>query len=288
MTSSFASVCSDISEHGGDTRAFTEADWNETASETYLPYHASKVRAERRAYEIEKEARGAWTLATICPPVRRRSGSRERERAKEREGERKEKTRRLVHPRSSSFLFLQKNEKTVFLQIVQGPPVGNIKTETIGLQRRLLSGAHYPWVPRIGMAFVDVDDVAFAHCNAAFAPNARGRYLISAPEPMFMLDYSNLLKPEYAERKLPFLTLPMWLLWFAVKVLGHTKATDYDLIAASAFRLPRFDTGKAARDLGLTEYFPVKKTAIDLADALCRLGIVKGGRAAGAGARKQD
>ena len=171
MTSSFASVCSDISEHGGDTRAFTEADWNETASETYLPYHASKVRAERRAYEIEKEARGAWTLATICPPVRRRSGSRERERAKEREGERKEKTRRLVHPRSSSFLFLQKNEKTVFLQIVQGPPVGNIKTETIGLQRRLLSGAHYPWVPRIGMAFVDVDDVAFAHCNAAFAPN---------------------------------------------------------------------------------------------------------------------
>lgn len=164
--------------------------------------------------------------------------------------------------------------------------MGNIKTETIGLQRRLLNGANYPWVPKIGMAFVDVDDVAFAHCNAAFSSKAKGRYLIAAPETMFMLDYSNLLKPEYGDRKLPFLTLPLWLIWFAVKVLG-SKATDYDLVAASAFRLPKLDTSKAAKDLGLTEYFPVKKTAIDMADALCRLGIVKGGRA-GSGTRKQD
>ena len=71
MTSSFASICSDISEHEGDTRPFTEADWNETATESYLPYPASKVQAERRAYEMEREAKGAWTLVTICPPVRR-------------------------------------------------------------------------------------------------------------------------------------------------------------------------------------------------------------------------
>ena len=135
------------------------------------------------------------------------------------------------------------------------------------------------------MAFVDVDDVAFAHCNAAFASDAKGRYLIASPESMFMLDYSNLLKPEFGDRKLPFLTVPVWLLWFAIKFLGH-KGTDYDLVAASASRLPRFDTSKAARDLGLTEYIPVKKTAIDMADALCRLGIVKGGRAAGM--KKQD
>ena len=193
----------------------------------------------------------------------------------------------------TTLVLQQQQQQKLFLslphqQIVQGPPVGNIKTETIGLQRRLLHGANYPWVPRIGMAFVDVDDVAFAHCSAAFSPKAKGRYLIASPESMFMLDYSNLLKPEYGDRKLPFLTLPLWLIWFAVKVLG-SKTTDYDLVAASAHRLPRFDTGKAARDLGLTEYFPVKKTAIDMADALCRLGIVKGGRAAGqGGGRKQD
>lgn len=139
------------------------------------------------------------------------------------------------------------------------------------------------------MAFVDVDDVAFAHCSAAFSPGAKGRYLIASPESMFMLDYANLLRPEYGDRKLPFLTCPLWLVWFGVKILGNT-AVDWDLISASAGRLPRFDTSKAARDLGLTEYFPVKKTAIDMADELCRLGIVKGGRApgAGAGGRKQD
>ena len=195
---------------------------------------------------------------------------------------------------SPSFSLVSSKQKTLSpslsLQIVQGPPAGNIKTETIGLQRRLLHGFNYPWVPRIGMAFVDVDDVAFAHCSAAFSPGARGRYLIAAPESMFMLDYSNLLRPEYGDRKLPFLTIPLWLVWFAVRVLG-SKATDYDLVSASANRLPRFDTRKAARDLGLTVYIPVKKTAIDMADELCRLGIVKGGRAgagAGAGGRKQD
>lgn len=185
-----------------------------------------------------------------------------------------------------SFSFFNTLSLTLSLfQIVQGPPVGNIKTETIGLQRRLLNGANYPWVPKVGMAFVDVDDVAFAHCNAAFSAMAKGRYLIAAPESMFMLDYSNLLKPEYGDRKLPFLTLPLWLIWFAVKVLG-SKATDYDLVAASAFRLPKFDTSKAAKDLALAEYFPVKKTAIDMADALCRLGIVKGGRDGGGSGRK--
>jgi len=139
------------------------------------------------------------------------------------------------------------------------------------------------------MGFVDVDDVAFAHCNAAFSPSAKGRYLVSSPESMFMLDYARLLKPEYSDRKLPFLTCPMWLVWFAVKVLG-SKMVDYELISASAHRLPKLDTSKAAKDLGLVDYIPVKKTAIDMADKLCELGIVRGGRAGsgGSGGRKDE
>ena len=199
--------------------------------------------------------------------------------------ERKKKERKKL----TLSLFLHTHTHTQKKQVVQGPPVGNIKTETIGLQRRLLNGANYPFLPKLGLALVDVDDVAFAHCNAAFSSKAKGRYLIASPESMFLLDYSNLLKPEYGDRKLPFLTIPLWVIWFFVKVLG-SKATDFDLVSASAGRVPRFDTRKAARDLGLTEYLPAKKTAIDMADRLCELGIVKGGRAGGSGSggKKQE
>lgn len=41
--------------------------------------------------------------------------------------------------------------------------------------RKLLRGAYWPAVPVIGMAIVDVDDVAAAHTLAMVTPAANGR-----------------------------------------------------------------------------------------------------------------
>ena len=52
-------------------------------------------------------------------------------------------------------------------------------------------------------------------------------------------------------------------------------AVSYPLIALSApDKVPRFDVGPAAADLGLASYLPLKATAVDMAGAMVDLGIV--------------
>ncbi|TPX41492.1 hypothetical protein SeMB42_g05555 [Synchytrium endobioticum] len=70
VTSSFASVV-DTKNRPEDHR-YTEADWNNTNKSEdggMLAYRASKVMAERAAWEFVKEANPKFDLVTICPPL---------------------------------------------------------------------------------------------------------------------------------------------------------------------------------------------------------------------------
>eukprot|EP00884_Botryococcus_braunii_P020637 jgi/Botrbrau1/7257/Bobra.0021s0038.2 len=67
LTSSVAAVVGDNWERG-EGHVFTEADWNISATDTYLPYHRSKVLAEKKAFELEGQQR-QWSLVTIQPPI---------------------------------------------------------------------------------------------------------------------------------------------------------------------------------------------------------------------------
>jgi len=68
--------------------------------------------------------------------------------------------------------------------------------------------------------------------------------------------------------------IPAWLLWLAW-CLGLPGAAHYPLIALSApDKVPHFDVGPAASDLGLVSYLPLKRTAVDMAASLVDLGIV--------------
>lgn len=222
LTSSVAAVFASLADKG-PSHVYSEADWNETSTKDYLPYHASKVAAEKRAFELEK-GQNIWTLATILPSV------------------------------------------------VQGPPAGDIKCESVGFMRKLLNGGMWPAVPGVGMAIVDIDDVAAAHALAAVLPAARGRYIVSAAS-MSLPEYAALLKPAYSMYKLPAARMPTPILWFLIKVLRQPLG-DWDLIAASAGGVPRLDASKSVADLGL-DYIDVKRTARDMAASLIDLGIVK-------------
>ena len=234
MTSSISALASTVMEGGAD-KVWSEADWNESANEGYLPYHASKTAAERRAYEVEAGQR-RWTLATMLPGV------------------------------------------------VQGPPPGNVKCESVGLMRKMLNGGNWPAVPPSCIGWVDVDDVAAAHALAGVVPSARGRYILVS-ESVTLADYVALLRPEFAAYKLPFLTVPLFVIWFAQRVLGW-GGPDYNLLAATVGRMPRYDATKAVADLGL-DWIPLKRTAVDMAASLVDMGLVArvGGGEAGERAR---
>ena len=55
-----------------------------------------------------------------------------------------------------------------------------------------------------------------------------GRYIVSA-ESLFLPQYVDLLRPEFAMYKLGWLTVPWWLVWFTIRVLGW-DLFDYDLL----------------------------------------------------------
>ncbi|KAK9839285.1 hypothetical protein WJX81_005644 [Elliptochloris bilobata] len=221
MTSSVAAVVGDHWERGRH-HVFTEADWNLTAAETHLPYHRSKLLAEKRAYELCAE-QDQWTLITIQPPV------------------------------------------------VQGPPPGNVKCEVVGFMRKLLNGGYYPWAPPSGAGYVDIDDVAAAHTLAMVTPSAQGRYIVSARS-MTLGHYVDLLRPEYSKYKLPFLPLPLWVIWLNSLLFGGP--VDLALLRAVHGKVPHFDCSKAKRELGLT-FMDTRRTAQDMAAALLELGLVR-------------
>lgn len=44
--------------------------------------------------------------------------------------------------------------------------------------RKLMNGGYYPWAPKSGAGYVDIDDVAAAHTLAMLNPQASGRCAI--------------------------------------------------------------------------------------------------------------
>jgi hypothetical protein len=52
---------------------------------------------------------------------------------------------------------------------------GNVKCEVVGFLRKMLNGGYYPWAPKSGAGYVDIDDVAAAHTLAMVTPKASGR-----------------------------------------------------------------------------------------------------------------
>lgn len=62
--------------------------------------------------------------------------------------------------------------------LVLGPPLSTAcaSSESVALLMRLCSGIMYPAAPNIGLAWVDIRDVAAVHCLAITTPGACGRW----------------------------------------------------------------------------------------------------------------
>ncbi|KAG2450525.1 hypothetical protein HYH02_005026 [Chlamydomonas schloesseri] len=72
MTSSISAICTTAADKpkpaDGSPLLYTEADWNTTATETFLPYARGKTLSEKRAWELAGQ-QSRWDLVTVCPSV---------------------------------------------------------------------------------------------------------------------------------------------------------------------------------------------------------------------------
>ncbi len=139
----------------------------------------------------------------------------------------------------------------------------------------LLSGT-YPGIMNLTWGFVDVRDVADAHLRAIETPGAHGRY-ITAGETISMRDVVDLLAKNGwgAGNKLPKLGMDCGAGDFAVRLSSYLQPKGVgSYLRTHVGRVPRYDTGKVQRELGL-RFRPVAASILDAASDLAAQGHVQ-------------
>lgn len=219
ITSSCAAICSD----GADveftkTGQFTEADWNQTASETHQPYFYSKVLAEKAAWKLA-EKQSKWDLVVINPSFVIGPG---------------------VDPMSSS--------------------------ESFDIMVRLLNGEMKGGTPDFCIGSVDVRDVATAHYNAGFTPEAKGRYVTSGTNSSFV-QMAAIANKHYGDKyDVPTKTVPKWLMWLIGPIVTNGEFTRK--IVSRSVGVPWIaDNSKSVKELKIS-YYSEEESMVDMFDQM--------------------
>ncbi|GLC45513.1 hypothetical protein PLESTF_001109100 [Pleodorina starrii] len=159
--------------------------------------------------------------------------------------------------------------------LVFGPPVGATcaANESVALLRRICRGLMYPWAPNIGIAHVDIRDVAAAHCLAMVTEGAAGRYLVVGGG-VRMLRLTQVLERLYpggSMRASP-LVAPRWI---AARLAPVLAGVGRDFIEANWGPPPNFSTTKAAEELGLRNWVPLEASLYDMVEGLADKGLLR-------------
>lgn len=154
--------------------------------------------------------------------------------------------------------------------MVIGPPLMPKKASSADVIRRMLDG-EMPAVPKLGLAYSDVRDLAVAHRLAMETPAAAGNRYIAAAEHLWMRELAAILKAEYGPLGYPVSTreMPYWVLKVAAWVNDEAR------LAAPLFGVPHdVSFAKAQRELGWTPR-PVRDTVLETAQYMVAHGIVR-------------
>ena len=105
---------------------------------------------------------------------------------------------------------------------------------------------------------VDVRDVAFAHINAGYTPNAKGRYIVVSEEAS-LLDIGKILQKHFGNKyPFPKKQVPKFAFWLLAPMHGFTRKW---VSRNTGFKV-KFDNSKSKRDLKMT-YIPFEQTVKD-------------------------
>ena len=162
---------------------------------------------------------------------------------------------------------------TINPSMVGGPALTKYSSSTsIDTLRSLGNGKLWPGVPQMRLGWVDVRDVARAHVEAAFRPDAEGRHIISNGEPT-MLEVATILKKHFGNRyKFPFFELPKFIVkWFG-RILDSSAKPRF--IEQNVGHDLKFDNSRSKARLGL-QYHPLEQTFVDHFQQLIDDGMIR-------------
>lgn len=161
---------------------------------------------------------------------------------------------------------------TVNPSLVIGPGINPKSTsESFNIVKQFGDGTMKQGAPRWGMGVVDVRDLAEAHFQAAFTPDAKGRYIVSAHNTDLLELAMTLLDKFGKGYPIPRKALPKCLIWLVGPILN--KAMTRKAISLN-INLPwKGDNSKGVRELGLS-YRPMKESMEDFFQQMVDNGLV--------------
>lgn len=162
---------------------------------------------------------------------------------------------------------------TINPSLVLGPALNpqNTTSESINILKMLGGGEMKAGVPKMGIGLVDVRDVAQAHYQAGFVPEAKGRYITSAHNTNF-LEMGMTLLPKYGDKyPLPKKALPIWLLMIVGRMTN--KLFTRKFIRNNVNVEWKADNSKIQKELGI-QFKPMKETMEDAFQVLIDEGMV--------------
>ncbi len=147
---------------------------------------------------------------------------------------------------------------TINPSLVVGPGINPRGTsESFNILKQMGDGTMKAGVPDIGMGLVDVRDVAFAHYQAGFTPEAQGRYIISGHDSSF-LEIARILRGKFGrDYPIPERRLPKFLVWLVGPMIN--KSLTRKFIARNVGLPWKCDNSKGIRDLGMS-YRPLEES----------------------------
>ena len=151
--------------------------------------------------------------------------------------------------------------------LVLGAPLDTKIGTSLKLISRLLAGKD-PMVPNLGMAIVDVRDIALMHVRALQRPESSGARFIGAERFMWMKDIAAVLKTEYPDRKIATRLAPDWV----IRIMGLFDKTIKGIIPLLGHEMP-MDNTAAAEVLGI-EFIEARQAIKTSASSLIRENLV--------------
>lgn len=163
---------------------------------------------------------------------------------------------------------------TINPSLVLGPPLNTASntSESFNILKQIGDGTFKSGAPKMGIGIVDVRDVAEAHYQAGFTPEAQGRYITSAHN-TDMFKMTQVLLPKFGDKyPLPKSAAPKWL----IVLLGPfiDKALNRKMLRNNINHEFKADNSKIKAELGL-QFRSMKETMEESFQILVDDGVFK-------------
>lgn len=162
---------------------------------------------------------------------------------------------------------------TINPSLVIGPGINpHATSESFRIVKQFGDGTLKAGAPKMGIGAVDVRDLAEAQFKAAFTPEAKGRYIISAHNTDLHAMAQTLLE-KYGERyPIPRKVMPKWLVWLVGPMVN--KAMSRKMVSLNTNHPWKADNSKSIRELDM-QYRSLKESMNDFFQQMIDSGLIK-------------